>query len=87
MKPCEGNLLAVSLYLDDELAVPGRTALESHLCICIACREAVAGERRWRNELRSLAPLYRAPDSLRSRVEGIIRDAPVHASARLRARD
>jgi anti-sigma factor RsiW len=83
MKACDGNRVAIFLYLDDELAPPERMALESHLMLCPGCREAVAEERSFLNELRSKAPLRRAPDRLRARVEEIVGDR--RKDTRLRA--
>jgi anti-sigma factor RsiW len=83
MRTCDANRVAIFLYLDDELAQPERMALESHLVVCPACREAVAKERSFLNELRSKAPLCRAPDRLRARVEEIVGDRC--KDARLRA--
>jgi anti-sigma factor RsiW len=87
MQPCSSSSVAILLYLDEELADPERKALESHLCVCQGCRETADGERRFREELRSDAPLYQAPDKLRSRVEEIVREAAVlKAPAHLRSR-
>ena len=72
MRICEKNRTAIVLYLDDELAHSERMALEFHLLVCHDCRETFARERSFLTELRSGAPLGRAPDWLRARVEQIV---------------
>jgi len=89
MGPCDESRSRIFLYLDDELRGRELTALESHVRSCSACRRAVAEERRFLNELRSLRPICRAPMELRSRVEGIVQHAsvctaPDHLRARIR---
>lgn len=74
MKICDGNRVAIFLYLDNELAYPERVKFESHLSVCRVCWEAFAEQRSFLNELRSQAPLRRAPDRLRTRVEEIVDD-------------
>ncbi|MGO4884189.1 MAG: anti-sigma factor family protein [Bryobacteraceae bacterium] len=89
MEPCDKDRSRIFLYLDDELRGRELTAWESHVRGCPACRQAVAQERRFLNELRSRRPICRAPMDLRSRVEGIVQQssvpaAPVQIRARIR---
>jgi hypothetical protein len=84
---CDENCSLIFLYLDDDLCGRELMALESHVRGCSTCQRAVAHERRFLNELRSRRPLFPAPTELRSRVEGIVRQARVStAPVQLRAR-
>lgn len=71
MNRCEEVRAWMALYLDDELQGPDGFFVESHLEGCTSCAEAAAEERRLLAALRASRPLYRAPTSLRSRVQGI----------------
>jgi anti-sigma factor RsiW len=87
MKPCDQNAVQTFLYVDNELSGDELAAFESHLNVCAACRGAVAQERQFLNELRSVGPLYRAPAELRSSVETLLLDLPMYtAPPDLRAR-
>jgi len=87
MEPCEESRNRIFLYLDDELRGAERAALESHAHACEACRQALAEERSFLDQVRARSATYRAPKELRLRVEGIVRHAPVCvAPSHLRSR-
>jgi anti-sigma factor RsiW len=66
---CAETELLIHPYLDDELDPARSLEIEHHLEECPACARAWREQVRLRNALRSMAPYYRAPDSLRRRVE------------------
>jgi len=74
MRPCSENQSRIIRYLDDELPGWERAALESHLRRCARCRRAAADASSFLDTVRSRRPAYRAPITLRSRVESIIQD-------------
>jgi anti-sigma factor RsiW len=87
MKPCDHDAVQILLYVDNELRGDELAAFEAHLRDCAACRETVAQERRFLDELHSAQPLYPTPAELRAHVEKILLDQPVYtAPPDLRAR-
>lgn len=77
MKGCDDTRASIAFYLDDELCDADRSRFEAHVAACAECRDALDAERNLLGEVRRSAPLYTAPDSLRSEVERVLRDAPV----------
>jgi anti-sigma factor RsiW len=71
---CERQLGA---YLDEELDVPAREAVEQHLRGCAACRARYDRQRALSAALRQELPTYVAPDLLRARIDGALRAAAV----------
>jgi len=61
------NLL--NAYSDGELDLVRRLQAEHHLAECTACTEHEQGVRLLREAVVAAAPYYRAPDSLRARVQ------------------
>jgi mycothiol system anti-sigma-R factor len=69
-------------YLDNELAEPERTGLRDHVESCPDCGPEAAALERLRDEIRNFAPVYRAPDELRSRIRfALRREASASAAA------
>jgi anti-sigma factor RsiW len=56
-------------YLDDELDLAGSLEMERHLAECETCAREYRDQVELRSQLRELAPYYRAPESLRRRIE------------------
>jgi anti-sigma factor RsiW len=65
----------LSAYLDQELEVADRIAVEHHLRECQACESVHARQRALGAALREQLPTFVAPDLLRARVEGTLRAA------------
>ena len=87
MKPCDGHMPRIALYLDGSLRSQELADFESHLSKCANCRGVLAEEQQFREALRSARALYNteaafAPDT----EEGVVRIAAYRAPARLRAR-
>jgi anti-sigma factor RsiW len=57
----------IALHLDDELRGDDLLAFQAHIEICDGCRGVLARERRFLNEVRGVAPIYRASEQLRER--------------------
>ena len=67
-------------YLDGELAEAERAPLREHLQSCPDCGPEIAALERLRDGIRRSAPVYRAPDALRSQIRfGLRREAAVSA--------
>ena len=81
MKPCDQIRAQTAFYLDDELRGREQAAFEAHLRGCEACRQAVAGERRFLESLRAAGPLQAAPPALRGRLAGLLDASPAPVAA------
>lgn len=68
MANCPHFCIQLHLYLDEELDANEIGAIEAHLKQCSSCREAFNRERRFRESIQHVGPLYAAPEDLRSRV-------------------
>jgi mycothiol system anti-sigma-R factor len=69
-------------YLDGELAAAERAPLRDHLQSCPDCGPEMAALEQLRDGIRHSAPVYRAPDALRSRIRfALRREAAVSARA------
>ncbi len=82
---CDEVLPRLDAYLDGELAETERAPLRDHLQGCPDCGPEAAALERLRDGIRSSAPVYRAPDALRSQIRFAIRreaaeSAPAAAS-------
>ena len=60
-------------YLDGELAEAERTPLREHLQSCPDCGPDMAALERLHDGIRRSAPIYRAPDVLRSQIRFALR--------------
>ncbi len=76
---CEDRCVQLTLYLDAELDVRERSDVDAHLASCADCRRKVHSAVRFRNALKRSAPLYVAPNSLRSRIKSIVDAAALNA--------
>jgi len=70
---CEEILSRLDAYVDDELAEPDRVELREHLADCPECAPEAAALKRLRDSIRQTAPVYRAPEALRSQVRFALR--------------
>src|SRR6516164_9044201 len=68
-------------YIDGELAEAERVQLRDHLLDCPDCGPEVTALERLRDGIRQAAPIYRAPEALRSRIRFALRQEAA-ASAR-----
>src|SRR5436305_7506688 len=80
---CQETEVLIHGYLDNELDLAHSLELERHLAECASCTRGWQEQLRLREALRTLAPRYTAPDSLRRRIEGPRRQRwfPVAAAA------
>ncbi len=76
MDACNDNQARLTLYLDDELEGGEREIFEAHLGNCETCDAVVKAERAFVEAVRRAGPLYRAPESLRARIEKTLIEAP-----------
>jgi anti-sigma factor RsiW len=76
---CSSALPLIEAQVDDELDPNGQAVLREHLESCAACREAQARLLRLRGAIRGQDLYFRAPDSLRRRVLGSLRDEPARS--------
>src|SRR5215470_12511723 len=60
-------------YLDGEIAEADRVSLREHVQSCPDCGPEVTALERLRDGIRRSAPIYRAPDALRSRIRFALR--------------
>lgn len=72
MMQCDECRAQIVFYLDDELSGNDRSAFESHVERCAACREMLDREKRLFDRVRSVRPLHQAPPALRKRVETLL---------------
>ena len=83
---CDEVRPRLEAYLDGELAETERPALRDHLQSCPDCGPEATAIERLRDEIRSSAPVYRAPDELRSQIRfALRREAAASAPAASRA--
>jgi mycothiol system anti-sigma-R factor len=84
---CEEVRPRLDAYLDGELAAEEQVQLREHLAGCGDCGPEVAVLERLREGIRQSAPIYRAPEALRSRIRFALRReaTAVGAPAMLRA--
>jgi anti-sigma factor RsiW len=76
----------LALYLDNELQGDERAAFEAHTQSCQSCASFVEKERAFLNAIRGSGPLHTAPETLRTKVAGIVNGAtrPTRERSRLR---
>jgi mycothiol system anti-sigma-R factor len=77
MANCNEFYARLILYLDDELDQTKKLAVEEHLKGCQACRQVLEREGWFKEYIARSAPLYKAPENLRTRVASIVSAAPV----------
>jgi mycothiol system anti-sigma-R factor len=77
---CEAVLSYVWLYLDHEAPPTTCAELEAHLKVCPSCQRAVRFDHKFKQLVRRCADPGPAPsgagESLRLRIEAIIRSGP-----------
>ena len=73
MMRCDEVRPHLDAYIDGELAEVERTLLRDHLAGCPECGPEAAALERLRNDIRLSAPIYRAPEALRSRIRFALR--------------
>ena len=78
---CDEVRPQLDAYVDGELAETERVQLREHLVGCPECGPETAALERLREGIRRSAPIYRAPEALRSRIRFALR-AEVAPSAR-----
>src|ERR1700742_2598926 len=79
---CDEVRPRLDAYLDDELAETERTPLHAHLQSCPDCGPVASELERLRDEIHRSAPVYRAPEALRSQIRFVIRrEAAANARA------
>ena len=82
---CEEARPLLDAYLDGELAGAERAALSDHIESCAECGPEAAAFERLREGIRRTAPVYRAPENLRSQIRVALRHEAGGASAMARA--
>jgi len=82
---CEEARLLLDPDLDDELPAAERAALHDHIEGCAECGPEAGALARLRDDIRRSAPIYRAPESLRSQIRSTLRREARGASATARA--
>ena len=70
---CDEIRPRLEAYIDGELGATERAALRDHLQSCPDCGPEAAAIERLRDAIRSSAPVYRAPDKLRSQIRFALR--------------
>jgi anti-sigma factor (TIGR02949 family) len=73
---CESARRLVTSYLDGELVGEDRSAFESHVEACDACRRVLRDEEAVVDAVTSALPRTPAPDGLRTRVDSLFPAAP-----------
>jgi anti-sigma factor (TIGR02949 family) len=86
MNNCDDIRERLALYLDNELQGDERAAFEAHTQSCQSCASFVEKERAFLNAIRGSGPLHTAPETLRTKVAGIVNGAtrPTRERSRLR---
>jgi anti-sigma factor RsiW len=79
---CEEARNLIHPLLDGELDARNATELEAHLENCGTCATELANLRGMRNQIASAQLRYRAPESLRRRIESIVPQPKAHVSRR-----
>jgi len=83
---CDEVRPRLEAYVDGELAEAERVQMRDHLADCPKCGPETAALERLREGIRQSAPIYRAPEALRSRVRfALRREAAEGARAARRA--
>ena len=83
---CEEVHPRLDAYFDGELAEAERALFRDHLAHCGDCGPEAAALERLRDGIRQSAPVYRAPEALRSQIRfALRREAGASAPAGLRA--
>ena len=83
---CDEVRPRLGAYFDGELAEAEQSSLREHLAGCRTCGPEMAALERMRDGIRLSAPVYRAPEALRSEIRrGLRREAASRAPAPLRA--
>ena len=72
MNNCPHFCVQLNLYLDKELDEDEIEAIEAHLKQCRSCREAFNRERRFRESIKRVNPLYAATEDLRNRIASML---------------
>jgi anti-sigma factor RsiW len=85
MIACSDQTMLLHGLLDGELDAANALACEAHLKTCEACHAELLRQQRLRETLAAPGVAYRAPSSLRARIEASLEQA-VAAPARRRAR-
>jgi anti-sigma factor (TIGR02949 family) len=70
---CEEVRPLLDAYLDGEIAEADRTLLRDHIADCAECGPEAAALERLRDGIRRAAPVYRAPEALRSGLRSALR--------------
>src|SRR5207247_3095493 len=70
---CEEIRPRLDAYVDGEIAEPERVLLREHLAECAECGPEAQALERLRFGIRQAAPVYRAPEVLRSRIHAALR--------------
>jgi anti-sigma factor RsiW len=83
---CEEVRPLLDAYLDGEVAEAERTLVRDHIEDCAECGPEAAALERFRDGIRRAAPVYRAPQALRSSVRSAVRrEAAAARPAAMRA--
>jgi mycothiol system anti-sigma-R factor len=78
---CDEIRPRLDAYIDGELAEAERAQLREHLADCPDCGPEATALERLRDDIRQAAPVYRAPEALRSRIRfALRREAAANAS-------
>jgi mycothiol system anti-sigma-R factor len=77
---CDEVRPRLDAYVDGELAETERQPLRDHLRSCPDCGSEAAALERLREGIRRSAPVYRAPDELRSQIRFAVRREAAGAS-------
>lgn len=85
MMRCDEVRPRLDAYLDGELAESERAPLQDHLQSCPDCAPEAAALERLRESIRRSAPVYRAPEALRSQIRFALRREAASTSAASRA--
>jgi anti-sigma factor RsiW len=86
MNNCDDIRERLALYLDNELQGDERAAFEAHTQSCQSCASFVEKERGFLNAIRGSGPLHTAPETLRTKVAGIVNGATLATRERSRLR-
>lgn len=86
MNKCNEFRARLILYLDDELQGSERRVLEPHIEQCASCRATLENERQFVQAIRQSAPHHQASTELRARINDLLGDSNVFASAPARLR-
>jgi anti-sigma factor RsiW len=83
---CEEVRPRLDAYLDGEVAEAERALLHAHVAGCAECGPESAALQRLRDDIRQVAPVYRAPEALRRQLRSTLRrEAAANAPTALRA--